>query len=420
MRRLGAITVLVVLVLAGAGCTKESSRAAGRLTVDGRAEVVTSDGDRAVVTRARTLRSGDQVSMLEGTSVLGLGGGRQLELRKDSVVRLGAAPAAGGSAEPEPRGELVSGDVLVVSTDEAATVLVGSTTVQVQGAARVSRGLAVVAAVYEGAAGVETAGRSESVPALKQVTVPAPGLPSRPSPLQASPTDSWDQRYLGDAIELGNQLVARSKGFSAQLAAGEGTTVGFFRQLLPDLAGQPFDASLLDPERAPGETLVGAAITLAGNKDTFVARWAGVFAFHADGAPWGLVALDQNANRSSVLSLVDGAIARRAGPSQQAAPAVSSPTTVPTGRIPVPVPTTRAPSTTPTTAPSTTPTTVATTGTETGSGGSGTGAGPAGGTTGGSVPGSDRGPVDLGLPLVDDTLNGLIDALSGLLGSLGK
>jgi len=417
MRRLPALAALVALVVAGAACTKESTRAAGRLSLEGRAEILAANGGRSSITRERTLRSGDQVRILEGTAVLGLGGGRQLELRKDSAVRLGAGTANAGGAGL--RGELLRGDVLVIATGDAATVVVGDTTVQVQGAARVSRGLAVLTAVYEGAAGVESAGRAGSVPALRQVTVPAPGLPSRPAPLQPSPTDSWDQRYLGDAIDLGNQLVARSKGFTAQLAAGEGTTAGFFRQLLPELGGQPFDASFLDPQRPAGETLVGAAITLAGSRDTFPARWASVFSFHADGAPWGLVALEQGASRSSVLSLTDGAIARRAGPSEQAAPAGPSPTTPATApvRVVVPVPTTSPAGSPPTTVAATPatappPATVPATGTG--------GPAPAGGAAPGTAAGADRGPVDLGVPLVDDTLNGLIAALSGLLGLLGK
>ena len=413
MRRLPALAVFVGLVLAGAGaCTDGgSSRAAGRLSVDGRAEVTTVDGDRTVVTRNRTLHSGDQVRVLDGKGVLGLGNGRQLELRRNSVVRLGAGAAtANGAAVP--RGELVSGDVLVTAATEPATVVVGSTEVTVTtGVARISRSLAVVTAVYEGAAGVATAGRSASVPALRQVTVPAPGLPSPALPLVYSPSDSWDQRYLGEAMDLSNQLVARSRGFSAQLATGEGTTPGFYRQLLPALNNEPFDASLFESGRAPGETLVGAAITLAGAKDTFVSRWANVFAFHADGAPWGLVALDQKVGRSSALTIVDDAINRRAGPAEQAAPAATTATTVPAGRIPVPVPTTAVPSGsggTGTTVPSTGPTTVPAT--------SPTTAAPATG----AVPGSERGPVDLGVPLVDDTLNDVIDLLGGLLGSLGK
>ena len=268
MRKLSALTVVLLVALTATSCTRRPSQAVGRLTVDGRAQVDTADGGRKTVTQARTLRTGEQVTMLDGTAKLSLGSGRQLELRKGTVLRLALQP--GSTGQSEPRGELVSGDVLVLAQSEAATVVAGDTVVRVAtGAARVSRGLAVVLAVYEGAAGVETAGSGASVPALHQITVPAPGLPSRVTPLVYSPSDPWDQRYLGDAIDLGDQLVARSRGFSGQVSPADAASADFFRRILPGLASQPFDASLLDADRAAGETLVGAAITLQGTRGDF-------------------------------------------------------------------------------------------------------------------------------------------------------
>ena len=54
-----------------------------------------------------------------------------------------------------------------------------------------------------------------------------------------TPDNPWDRRYLGDAIDLGDELQARSDGFTAQLATGEGHTAGFYRQLMPALENQP-------------------------------------------------------------------------------------------------------------------------------------------------------------------------------------
>jgi hypothetical protein len=176
--------------------------------------------------------------------------------------------------------------------------------------ARISRHLAIVVGVYRGGAGVESAGRPASIPALRQRTVPAPGLPSRPTPISFSDSDPWDQRFLGEAIDLGNQLVATSRGFTNPPGVGPGSSVDLFLQILPRLIQPGFDASLIDPTRAPGETLVGAAITLEGTKSTFADRWRDVFTFHDDGAPWGLVALDQGVSREPLLSTIDGAIRR--------------------------------------------------------------------------------------------------------------
>lgn len=415
-RRWFVIGLLVLVGLGGAGCNRQSTKAAGRLTISGRAELAVTSGETVTVTRSRTMKAGEQVRVLDGTATLGLGNGRALELRKDSVVRLAVSPGASGQSES--RGQLVSGDVLVLASGDAATVVAGDSTVQVTGAAKVSKDLAVVVAVYQGAAGVESAGRPVSVPALRQVTVPAPGLPSRPTPLAFSASDSWDQRYLGDAMDLGNQLAARSKGFSAQLPAGT-ATVAFFRQLLPGLASQPFDESLLVAGRAPGETLVGAAITLEGTKGQFPERWAAVFGFHDDGAAWGLVAVDQGVSRGPLLSAVDAAIARVPGIGGQtvagapsggggggvAAPALQSstgatPTTVParpasaggqTAPAPTPSPTPLVPSTpSPLATPTPTPT-----------------------------PTPAVGPLNTGIPLLDDTVRAVVEALTGLLRELG-
>ncbi|MEW6152749.1 MAG: hypothetical protein AB1673_02010 [Actinomycetota bacterium] len=409
MRRLVAVVVVALSVTTVLGaCTREEPRAAGRLTVDGRAEVATLEGDLVSVTGARTLRSGEEVRLVEGTGLLGLGDDRAVEIETGTSLRLLFATTSTGRTEP--RAELLTGDVLVSSNGAEAMLDAGRTVVTVSGVARVTRSLAVSVAVYRGSAGVESDGRSVSVPALRQVTVPAPGLPSRATPLSPSPSDRWDQRFLGDAVDLGNQLAALSRGFSAQLSAGEGTSAAFFRRLLPGLAEQPFDDTFIDPAQPGGEVLVGAAIAVAGTRGNFVTRWADVFAFHADGASWGLVALDQSVDRAPLLASVDAAIARYAAPpgSELAGPAPSV----------GPVPPTTAPSGVATTLPPTTvtagPPTTTTATTAPSSGG-----GPGGGSPGGGVPGADRGPIDLGLPVVDDTLNVVVDTLSGLLRSLG-
>ncbi|MFN2505790.1 MAG: hypothetical protein ABR540_16425 [Acidimicrobiales bacterium] len=344
MRRWSIAALAVVLGLAGSACNRSSPRAVGQLRVDGRSEVVTVDGGLREVTRSLTLKAGEQVTVTQGTATLSLGSGRQLELREGTVMRLALRPDSSGRMQPQ--GELLRGNVSVVApSEDSATVVAGDSTVDVTGAARISRSLAVVVAVYQGTAGLRTAGQVVSVPALRQVTVPAPGLPSRPSPLVFSAADPSDQRYLGDAMDLGNQLATRSRGFSAQLPAGQGTTAGFFRELLPDLNSQPqFEALLAaGAARPPGETLVGAAIALEGKRGPFPDRWASLFAFHDEGAPWGLVAAEQGVERGPLLATVDAAISRASGAGELAAPAAPSSPSVsasgaPARPLPVPVP----------------------------------------------------------------------------------
>lgn len=416
MKRWFVWGVILVVGLAGISCSRKSPREAGRLTVDGRVEVTTAEGGQRSITDSLTLRSGEQVRVVEGTATLGLGRGGQLELRQDAQVVLAVIEGSDGDVT---RGELVTGDVLVSSADDApAEVVAGDTTVEVTGVARVSRRLAVVVATYQGMANLESVTKEQLVPALRQVTVPAPGLPSRPTPLQFAAADPWDQRYLGDAVDLGNQLVARGRGFTAQIGGGQDTGEAFLRQILPALRDQPFDASLLDTSQPVGDALVGAAITLEGTKGEFRERWMNVFGFHRDGAQWGIVALDQGVARQPLLAAVDAATGRVPSLGPQAA--TPSPTTGVPAPVPVPIPTTvpAGPAGSELAAP------------PAGSGGSG---GPGGGGGGvsadnGSPSASgpavasdtpDSGPVNLGVPVVDNTVNSVVDLLTGLLRSIG-
>ncbi|MFP5317404.1 MAG: hypothetical protein ACLGI2_03820 [Acidimicrobiia bacterium] len=425
MTRLGRVTLLVLLAtgLALTGCRDRSSPEAGRFDLDGRAEITEADGGTREVTRGGALRDGEQVRILDGTAVLSLGNGRELELRKDTTVRLVLEEVAGGGSSP--RAQLLAGDLLVVAAEQPARVDAGETEILVtSGAARVSTGLNVTVATYQGAAGVETGGRPASVPALRQVSVPAPGLPSRATPLIVDPGDPWDQRYLGDAIDLGNQLGARSLGFTAQLRPGQ-ATAAFFRQILPQLAAQPFDDSLFDPAMAPGETLVGAAIALESDRGSFAQRWEDVFGFHQEGASWGLVVLNQGADRAAVLATVDAAIARAPGltPSPSPPPTgTGGGTGAGTGGGQAAAPGTGTTATTASPGGGTGSTGGSGTGTTTpgaGTGGTGTGTGTGSGA-GQPAPLPHRGPIDLGLPVVDDTLNAVIDALSGLVRAIGS
>jgi hypothetical protein len=111
--------------------------------------------------------------------------------------------------------------------------------------------------------------------------------------------DPWDLRYLGDAIDLDKQIELRRSAVAAGAATTDlGAVVG-------ELAGGvPLDAT-----RSAAETVVGASIVrAAAGDDDPVDRWHEVFSFRDDGAPWGVVALDQRAERAAVLSTLDDVI----------------------------------------------------------------------------------------------------------------
>lgn len=397
MRARRASVAAILLVSVGlVGCRHSSPSAAGRLTVNGQAEVTRPGEDQREVTGARDLRVGDRVRVRQGTAQIRLADGRSLELRLGSNVELDAG-TGGVPAKPV----LMDGDFLVTTGEAPFALSTTGADVIVTGAARVSRGVALLVATYQGSAVLSSGNSNLTVPALRQAAVQAAGpFPTRVVPLEPSPSDAWDQRYLSDAIELGNQLAARSQGFTAQLPATDGHTAAFFKGLFPRLAAEPaFDASLVSASRPPGETLVGAAITLEGTRGTFADRWRAVFGFHDQGAPWGLVALDQGVNRVPLLQTVEDAISNSPATFAQGSPGTGPSSLTPgTGS---PATTVVPPPTTTTTVARGRPTTTTTT------------QPPATTTT-------TRGALNTGSPLVDDTVNSLVDTLSGLLRGLGN
>jgi hypothetical protein len=301
----GIFTGVVVIL---SGCSGTPGSGPLRLTVSGRAVVEDPAGEQIVVEGSRRLELGSLVEMVSGQATLEYPDGTTLELRA-GVGRADDTTLLAAST-PDLRG----GDVLVVDSPDA-TIEADGTAVHISGTGKVGRRLSLVTQIFAGEAMVTSGGRSVSVPALRQASVPAARLvPASPSPVAYDPADPWDRRYLGDAIAMGDELLSRARGFTAQLGPGEGSTPGFYRLLLPDLDTQPgFDGSLLDRSRPPGETLVGAAIAVVAAGDDvgeFEERWASVFAFREEGAHWGLVALDHGVDRDPLVDRLDAAIAR--------------------------------------------------------------------------------------------------------------
>jgi len=316
MRRpITAVVATVTLAVALAGCSSKSTPpVAGRLTVEGQAGVLHPGEDRREISGSRNLEAGDRVRVRQGTAVIQLRDDRRFELRQGSDLELLPREATNDILPT-----LVAGDLLIVSDSRPLVVSADGAEISVHGDARVSRGVALLVATYEGSAQLSAGGATIAVPALRQASLPPTGtFPMNVSPLEYSGTDGWDQRYLSDAMDLSNQLTGRSDGFTSQLRPTEGRSANYFRELFPRLAAEPaFTAALVNPARAPGETLVGAAITLEGTRGTFAERWAAVFTFRDEGAQWGLVAMDQGVARVPLLDAIDSAISR--GPTRPAA-----------------------------------------------------------------------------------------------------
>ncbi len=339
------VGALALAVLAPTGCSDdEPGRGEARLEVEGLAVVERRGGEQEEVDGGTDLQPGDRVEVTEGVARMALREGTRYELRAgldddaDSMLRMGTVPV------------LEAGDLLVSAPAASVIEAAGTTVVVNGGAARVSRSLGLSVASYDAEVRLDSAGQERTVPALRSMSVPALGRPPQaPRPVTYDEQDPWDRRFLGDAIALGDRLTDLATGYTNNLRPGEGRTPGFFRIVLPGLEDETgFGPELIDLERPPGETLIGAAITELGRGEDFVERWESVFDFRDQGAHWGLVTLDQEVSGTPLLGTIEQAIS--SSPLAFVEPPVA---------VPPPPPTTdpgSTPSTTPpdTTAPSTT------------------------------------------------------------------
>jgi len=315
----GLAAAVALAVVAPAGCSDGGpGQGEARLEVDGTA-IVERDGERETVHDSADLSPGDRVEITDGIGRLQLSDGVRMELRAGlddadhSVLVMGDVPV------------LEAGDLLVAAPDRTEVEAAGTLVEIAEGAAQLSRQLGVGVAAYDALVHLDSAGQERDVPALREMQVPALGRPPRqPRPLTYDGVDPWDRRFLGDAMALGERLESLASGYTGSLRPGEGRTPGFFRLVLPGLEDEAeFVAGLIDVDRAPGETLIGAAIADLGKRDSFARRWTSVFGFRDQGAAWGLVALDQAVSGTPLLGTIEEAVG--SSPLSFAAPAVSSP-----------------------------------------------------------------------------------------------
>src|SRR5579885_3235681 len=199
MRRLALVPgVLLLAALLGA-CGRGRPSGEGTLKSSGTVSV----GRLAVPAGSSLhLRGGDVVDVEDGAAVVDLPSGAQLELRKGSVVRFAGGPS------------LQAGDLLADGGRDPVGVTTIFGNVSVPGIARLSQQLALTVAVYQGQAHIDSS-RSFSWPALEQATIASVNLAAEPVPFDLDPADSWDQQFLGSAIELTTELDSQSRYVTA-------------------------------------------------------------------------------------------------------------------------------------------------------------------------------------------------------------
>ena len=332
MRHLLAAVVVTLVIAALAGCSDDgvgAGEAAVQIAEGSRVLVAEKGDDLTLADGRRTLHFGGEVKVLAGSATISLADGTVLEVRDGSEIVVGSPV------------ELVAADLLVTSGRGPVEVEAAGSRFSVDGVAQLSRDLAVTASSYQGGVSVRSAARGLRIPALREANVASLGnVPTAPRPLRYDATDPWDRRFLAEAIEMGDQLEAKSRGFTDSLGPGEGRTAGFYRVLLPELENEPqFGESLLTPDLTPGKGLVGATIALLGRNGSFADRWAAVFGFYDQGAQWGLVALDQQvADTSGLVETVNAAIGRQSFAFAPAAAVPNAPPPAPPVEPPAPAP----------------------------------------------------------------------------------
>ncbi len=340
------------------------------VTVSGSAVVRRRDGKVERVEDRTTLRRGDTIEVTSGRAGFELADGVSLEGRaggagrhhRGTTLRMGAVPS------------LEAGELLVTAERRARITSAGTTVALMAdadppAALRASRTVGLRVSVYRGRSALDSAGQRGTIRALRRMEVAAPGeLPRAAAPLRYLADDPWDRRFLGPAVALDRQLRSLLAGYKAARAGAAGArSARYLRSVVPDLVGEPALTRLVTGRRAADDVLVGAVIASLGERGTFAERWAAVFAFHDDGATWGLAALDQGVDADDVVDAVVLAVNGTDFPFESAAAPVSPtspspPRTVPSAppgsstTLPGPAPTTSPPPAAPTSPPPAAPT----------------------------------------------------------------
>ncbi len=389
--------------------------------VEGTATVTRSEGEVAVVEDASVrLGPGDSIEVTAGTAHFTLADevtfagrvGPAVADRAGTTVLMGRVP------------ELVAGPLLVeapvpMRVRSAGAVVVVGPSAGDDGAARIDRRLGLGVGTYAGAVAVESGGQSVAVAPLRRLEVAGPGAFGRADlPLGYSEADPWDRRFLADALVVDRQLGPLLTAFDA-LSGPSPATVAGLRRARPGLPADGLDEVVAGAPTGSA-ALVTAVLADLGSDAPFASRVAAIRRFRDDGAPWGLVTLDQGVAPEALLDDIRETI-DRLGPDGVAGTAEETAT----GATPSPTggalpPGTEAQSDGPAPSPSTP-----------GSGGSSSGTTPASpGANGGTgAPGPGPSPTTPGplpsIPLpggggpVDDVIDGAGDVVDDILDDVG-
>jgi hypothetical protein len=292
MRR---IALIVGVALLGGACARAPEAGSGRVLIPQGGDVqLQRGGEWRAVTEAVSLARGDRVRVGDlGRAFVELPGGT-LELREASALRIGSVP------------ELETGSLLARATP-ALSVGIGPVQVRAEDAVyRLDRSFSVRVGVYRGEVSLPGSGWDGTVTALRQVGVVGGTVPRGPVALQVDTGDPWDDRLLGDAIDVGRRLQRLQGGVSFELPRSGG------RELVATaLPLEPRTVFRGLPERASvdtlSEVLVASVVAATAAPARHIApesAFRQVMALRRIGASWIVVAAEWQLARSVLGTLV--------------------------------------------------------------------------------------------------------------------
>jgi hypothetical protein len=188
---------------------------------------------------------------------------------------------------------------------------------------RIDQALSVRVGVYSGEVALPGSGWDGTVTAFRQVGVVGGTVPRGPVALQVDPGDPWDDRLLGDAIEIGGWLERMQGGVAFELPRQDGR--GLVASALPldprtVLQGVPQRASA---DRL-SEVLVASVVAATAASSRQIApesAFRQVMGLRRIGASWIVVAAEWQLARSVLGTLVrvTSLLTRRLSPPAAAA-----------------------------------------------------------------------------------------------------
>ncbi|QYG91387.1 hypothetical protein HC251_02335 [Iamia sp. SCSIO 61187] len=280
-----------------------------RVLVDGEAVLTEADGETTTVRDERVdVGPGDRIEITDGTAVFEMADEVRLEGRAG-----GAGGLDGTTVEMAVTPRLVAGRLLV-DAPAPLELRAGPATVTVaprgatDGAARLDRRIGLGVDTYRGEVAVESAGRRVDVPRYRRAEIAAPGaLGPQGLPLRYEADDPWDRRYLGDALVIDAQVAPLLASLGPE-GREEFLDPAALRRAMPGVPRDRTVSERIADADDGGDALVLAAIAGAVEDRSFTDAWDRAESFHADGAPWGLAALDQGARSAPVLAALRDAL----------------------------------------------------------------------------------------------------------------